>query len=58
MPVAVKDTIWMAGKHATRGSRAFRGFVPDEHAVAVSRLLAAGAVPLSESKADLGSHCK
>src|SRR3954451_1656062 len=49
VPVAVKDTIWMAGKHATRGSRAFREFVPDEHAVAVSRLLAAGAVVVGKT---------
>jgi Asp-tRNA(Asn)/Glu-tRNA(Gln) amidotransferase A subunit family amidase len=49
VPVAVKDTIWMAGKHATRGSRAFRDFVPDQHAVAVSRLLAAGAVAVGKT---------
>jgi Asp-tRNA(Asn)/Glu-tRNA(Gln) amidotransferase A subunit family amidase len=44
VPVAVKDTLWMAGARATRGSRAFAGFVPDTDAVAVARLRAAGAV--------------
>jgi Asp-tRNA(Asn)/Glu-tRNA(Gln) amidotransferase A subunit family amidase len=49
VPVAVKDTIWMAGKRATRGSRAFRDFVPDVDAVAVARLLAAGAVVVGKT---------
>ena len=44
VPVAVKDTLWLAGGRATRGSRAFRDFVPDEDAVAVARLRDAGAV--------------
>src|SRR3954469_19117177 len=42
-PVAVKDTIWVRGLRATRGSRAFADFVCPEDAVAVRRLRAAGA---------------
>jgi Asp-tRNA(Asn)/Glu-tRNA(Gln) amidotransferase A subunit family amidase len=41
--VAVKDTIWMKGLRATRGSRAFADFICPEDAVAVRRLRAAGA---------------
>jgi Asp-tRNA(Asn)/Glu-tRNA(Gln) amidotransferase A subunit family amidase len=44
VPVAVKDTLWMAGARATRGSRAFADFVPDHDAVAVQRLRDAGAI--------------
>ena len=39
----VKDTIWMKGLRATRGSRAFADFICPEDAVAVRRLRAAGA---------------
>ena len=42
-PVAVKDTIWMEGLRATRGSRAFADFICPEDAVVVRRLRAAGA---------------
>jgi Asp-tRNA(Asn)/Glu-tRNA(Gln) amidotransferase A subunit family amidase len=42
-PVAVKDTIWMKGLRATRGSRAFADFICPEDAVAVRRLREAGA---------------
>jgi Asp-tRNA(Asn)/Glu-tRNA(Gln) amidotransferase A subunit family amidase len=41
--VAVKDTLWMRGLRATRGSRAFADFVAPADAVAVARLRAAGA---------------
>ena len=37
-PVAVKDTIWMEGLRATRGSRAFADFICPEDAVVVRRL--------------------
>ena len=43
VPVAVKDTIWMRGLRATRGSRAFADFLAPDDAVAVRRLRAAGA---------------
>ena len=42
-PVAVKDTIWMKGLRATRGSRAFADFICPEDAVVVRRLREAGA---------------
>lgn len=48
-PVAVKDTIWMTGVRATRGSRAFRDFVPGVDAVAVSRLREAGAIVVGKT---------
>ncbi|WP_053226424.1 amidase [Solirubrobacter soli] len=41
--VAVKDTIWMEGLRATRGSRAFADFIAPSDAVAVARLRASGA---------------
>ena len=41
--VAVKDTIWVQGLRATRGSRAFADFLAPVDAVAVARLRAAGA---------------
>ena len=44
VPLAVKDVIWEEGIEATDGSRALVGFVPDESATVVRRLLAAGAV--------------
>ena len=40
--VAVKDTIWMEGLRATRGSRAFADFICPEDAVAVRRLARRG----------------
>jgi Asp-tRNA(Asn)/Glu-tRNA(Gln) amidotransferase A subunit family amidase len=49
VPVAVKDTVWMRAVRATRGSRAFRNFVPDEDAVVVERHLAAGAVVIGKT---------
>jgi len=44
VPVAVKDHIWLAGTPATNGSRVLAGFTPDQDAVVVRRLVAAGAV--------------
>jgi Asp-tRNA(Asn)/Glu-tRNA(Gln) amidotransferase A subunit family amidase len=44
VPVAVKDVIWEQGIEATCGSRALLGFVPDESATVVTRLLRAGAI--------------
>lgn len=48
-PVAVKDTIWMTGTRATRGSRVFRDFIPPVDAVAVSRLREAGAIVVGKT---------
>jgi Asp-tRNA(Asn)/Glu-tRNA(Gln) amidotransferase A subunit family amidase len=44
VPVAVKDVIWEAGIEATDGSRSLLGFVPQESATVVRRLIEAGAV--------------
>ncbi|PWC31499.1 amidase, partial [Azospirillum sp. TSO35-2] len=44
IPVAVKDTIWVAGRRVTQGSRLFADFVAPADAIAVERLRQAGAV--------------
>lgn len=44
VPVAVKDTIWVAGCRVTQGSALFADFVAPADAIAVERLRAAGAV--------------
>jgi aspartyl-tRNA(Asn)/glutamyl-tRNA(Gln) amidotransferase subunit A len=44
VPVAVKDVVWEAGVEATDGSRALLGFVPEQSAAVVRRLVDAGAV--------------
>lgn len=44
VPVAVKDTIWVAGRRVTQGSRLFADFHAPADAIAVERLRAAGAV--------------
>ncbi len=42
LPVAIKDFTPTRGKVTTRGSRAFADWVPDEDALIVQRLAAAG----------------
>lgn len=49
VPVAVKDTLWVRGARATRGSRAFADFVAPQDAVAVARLRDAGAVIVGQT---------
>ncbi|MEO5711678.1 MAG: amidase [Nocardioidaceae bacterium] len=49
VPVSVKDHIWLADQPATNGSVALRDFVPNESAVPVERLLAAGAVVIGKT---------
>ncbi len=44
VPFAVKDVVWEAGIEATDGSRSLLGFVPQESAAVVARLVGAGAV--------------
>jgi len=44
VPVAVKDTIWVADRRVTQGSRLFADFHAPADAIAVERLRAAGAV--------------
>jgi len=48
IPVAVKDVFQTRGVATTGGSPIYRNFVPDEDAVAVARLKAAGAVMLGK----------
>ena len=49
VPVAVKDLEWTAGIRTTYGSAAFADFVPDEDAVMVQRLRAAGAIVVGKT---------
>jgi Asp-tRNA(Asn)/Glu-tRNA(Gln) amidotransferase A subunit family amidase len=49
VPVLIKDQIWMRGAPATLASRSLEDFVPDEDAVVVSRLRAAGAIVVAKT---------
>jgi aspartyl-tRNA(Asn)/glutamyl-tRNA(Gln) amidotransferase subunit A len=49
VPLAVKDGFWTKGLRTTAGSRLLAGFVPDEDATAVARLVAAGCVLVGKS---------
>ncbi|WP_374971108.1 amidase [Terrabacter sp. BE26] len=49
VPITVKDHIWLAGAPATNGSRALAAHVPDETAVCVERLIAAGAIVVAKT---------
>jgi Asp-tRNA(Asn)/Glu-tRNA(Gln) amidotransferase A subunit family amidase len=51
VPIAVKDVVWEAGVEATDGSRSLLGFVPEEDAIVVQRLRAAGAVVVGRTNA-------
>jgi aspartyl-tRNA(Asn)/glutamyl-tRNA(Gln) amidotransferase subunit A len=44
VPVTIKDNIWVKGLPITQGSRLFRDFIAPADAIAVERLVAAGAV--------------
>ncbi len=50
VPVVVKDNYWTKGVETTANSHIFEGFVPDEDATCVARLLAAGAVILGKTQ--------
>ena len=55
VPMSVKDVLPTRGLTTTGGSRLFADFVPDEDALAVGRLKAAGAVLLGKTNtAELG----
>nr|WP_042187248.1 amidase [Kibdelosporangium sp. MJ126-NF4]CEL17938.1 Aspartyl-tRNA(Asn) amidotransferase subunit A @ Glutamyl-tRNA(Gln) amidotransferase subunit A [Kibdelosporangium sp. MJ126-NF4]CTQ90834.1 Aspartyl-tRNA(Asn) amidotransferase subunit A (EC 6.3.5.6) @ Glutamyl-tRNA(Gln) amidotransferase subunit A (EC 6.3.5.7) [Kibdelosporangium sp. MJ126-NF4] len=54
VPVTVKECYNMAGLPTTWGMPQYRDFVPDEDAVQVSRLKAAGAVVLGKTNVPLG----
>ena len=49
VPVTIKDLTITKGIKTMRGSRAFADYVPDENAVVVDRLLAAGALFLGKT---------
>jgi aspartyl-tRNA(Asn)/glutamyl-tRNA(Gln) amidotransferase subunit A len=44
VPVAIKDNIWVEGRPITQGSQLFKDFVAPADAIAVARLIEAGAV--------------
>jgi Asp-tRNA(Asn)/Glu-tRNA(Gln) amidotransferase A subunit family amidase len=50
VPVVVKDNYWTAGVETTANSFIFEGFVPDEDATCVARLLREGAVMLGKTQ--------
>ena len=49
LPVAHKDLTWTKGIRTTFGCRAFEHFVPDEDALIVERLRAAGAITIGKT---------
>lgn len=51
VPVSIKDLIFTKGIRTTMGSRLLQDLVPDEDAVAVSRLRKAGAIVLGKTNA-------
>ncbi|MBI4594583.1 MAG: amidase [Candidatus Rokubacteria bacterium] len=56
VPVSIKDVIFTRGIRTTGGSRLFAEAVPDEEAVAVARLRAAGAVILGKTNTSEFGH--
>ena len=50
VPIVVKDNYWTAGVETTANSYIFEGFVPDEDATCVARLLREGAVILGKTQ--------
>ena len=49
VPVSIKDLVFTRGVRTTGGSRIYADFIPEEDAVAVERLKAAGAVLLGKT---------
>ena len=61
VPVALKDNLSLEGHALTCGSKILEGYVAPYTATAVSRLLAAGAVPVGRANMDefaMGSSCE
>jgi aspartyl-tRNA(Asn)/glutamyl-tRNA(Gln) amidotransferase subunit A len=56
VPVSIKDVIFTRGIRTTGGSRLFAEAVPEEDAVAVARLRAAGAVVLGKTNTSEFGH--
>jgi amidase len=50
VPIAVKDNYWTAGVETTANSYIFEGFVPEEDATCVARLLDEGAVLIGKTQ--------
>jgi Asp-tRNA(Asn)/Glu-tRNA(Gln) amidotransferase A subunit family amidase len=50
VPIVVKDNYWTAGVETTANSYIFEGFVPEEDATCVARLLREGAVILGKTQ--------
>jgi Asp-tRNA(Asn)/Glu-tRNA(Gln) amidotransferase A subunit family amidase len=50
VPIVVKDNYWTKGVETTANSYIFEGFVPDEDATCVARLLREGAVILGKTQ--------
>jgi Asp-tRNA(Asn)/Glu-tRNA(Gln) amidotransferase A subunit family amidase len=50
VPIVVKDNYWTKGIETTANSHIFEGFVPDEDATCVARLLDEGAVLLGKTQ--------
>jgi len=49
MPIGVKDLIATAGIRTTGGSRVLDDWIPDEDATVVTKLRAAGAIPIAKT---------
>jgi Asp-tRNA(Asn)/Glu-tRNA(Gln) amidotransferase A subunit family amidase len=56
VPISIKDVIYTRGIRTTGGSRLFADLVPEEDAVAVGRLKAAGAVLLGKTNTSEFGH--
>jgi aspartyl-tRNA(Asn)/glutamyl-tRNA(Gln) amidotransferase subunit A len=56
VPVSIKDVVFTRGLTTTGGSRLFADHVPDEDAIAVARLKAAGAVVLGKTNTSEFGH--
>ena len=52
VPLAVKDNMWVLGRHATCASRILEGFRPPDDATAIARLRRAGAVFVGKTNLD------
>src|SRR5438552_9200759 len=56
VPVSIKDVLFTRGLTTTGGSRLFADHVPDEDAIAVARLRAAGALVLGKTNTSEFGH--
>src|SRR5438046_10592984 len=56
VPVSIKDVLFTRGLTTTGGSRLFADYVPEEDAIAVARLKAAGALVLGKTTTSGSGH--